>query len=118
MEAEIQYLDGRYGYVTATAYTPGQIVIRPDLTLAWFDGLEACAIGAFIQPQPLFPTVIILVESASATTFAAGAVVYWDNTAKKATATSAGNTRMGIAARAKTAGQLNVLVNCIQATNA
>ncbi len=108
---EILYSDGRYPFAAGAAYSPGDAVIRPCGTLAVLDGLESVASGALIQPAPLHPTKVGEVKTASATTFTAADVVYWDNTNKVATATASGNKRLGVAARAKTNGQLVTLVN-------
>lgn len=104
--------DGRYGFAAAGVAQPGDLIIRPDGTPAILEGLESVRAGDLITPQPLFPTVIVDFPSASGTTFAVGADVYWDSAAKLATATASGNSRVGKAVRAKSAGQLSVLVNC------
>lgn len=109
---EIKRTDGRYAFNAAAALAPGELVLRPDGTPAILDGLESVAVGQLIEPEPLVPTNIVDFDSASATVFAAGAVVYHDAAAKQAVTLATGNTRVGIAARAKSAGQLKVLVNC------
>lgn len=113
MQAEVKYADGRLPFVAGAAYVPGEVIARPDGTLAVHDGLVACDSGDLISPEPVLPTKIIEVDCGSSTTFSAGATVYWDDTNNVATATSSGNTKIGIAARAKTSGQLKVLVNCV-----
>lgn len=50
-----------------------------------------------------------LVKTA-AQTFAAGALVYWDNTAKSVTAVSTGNRRIGAATKAAAGGDANARV--------
>jgi hypothetical protein len=104
--------DGRYAYNAPAAYVPGQMFLRPDGSPAILDGLEAVVSGQLIEPQPLRPTLIMEVDSLSATTFAVGASVYLDVANQVANGTSSGNTLIGVAARAKTSGQLSVLVNC------
>lgn len=111
----IRRTDGRYSFNAAAAAAPGEVILRPDGTPSILDGLEAVAIGQLIEPQPLVPNIIAELDSLSATTFTVGATVYWDNTNKVANGTASGNTRVGIAARAKTSGQLSVLVNCTPA---
>lgn len=106
----ILHADGRFPYPAAAAYVPGDIMVRPDGSLAVLDGLEGVASGQLFSPTPL-KDKIVEVDSASGSTFSVGASVYWDASAKLATATSSGNTLMGKAIRAKTSGQLVVIVN-------
>lgn len=106
--------DGRYSFDATADYAPGDLIVRPDGTPAILDGVEEVASGDLIEPQPVFPTMIIEFDSASATTFAAGASVYVNTTSGLATATNT-DEYVGIAARAKTAGQTSVLVNCVPA---
>ncbi len=113
MQAEVKYADGRLPFVAGAAFSPGDVIVRPDGTLAVHDGLVACDSGDLISPEPVQPFKIIEVDCGSSTTFSVGATVYWDNSGKVATSTSSGNTKIGIAARAKTSGQLKVLVNCV-----
>ena len=102
--------DGRFAYNAGAAFNPGDVVIRPDGSLAVHDGLEAVASGARFSPNPLRGKIVEF-DSGSSTTFSAGADVYWDNSAKLAVTTSSGNTLIGKAIRAKTSGQLVVIVN-------
>lgn len=104
------YTDGRFPYNAGAAYNPGEILLRPDGSFAIHDGLEAVASGQRFTPNPLRGK-IVEVDSASGSTFAVGDTVYWDATNKVGTATSSGNTNMGKAIRAKTSGQLSVIVN-------
>ena len=106
----IRYPDGRIPFIAGAAYNPGDIMLRPDGSLAVLDGLEPTANGQLISPNPL-RNKIVEVDSLSASTFAVGDVVYWDAAAKVGTATASGNTNMGKAIRAKTSGQLSVFVN-------
>ena len=46
----------------------------------------------------------------TANTFAEGALVYWDNAAKNCTSTSAGNSKIGAAVKAKINGDTTVRV--------
>ncbi len=108
---DIKSTDGRYAYNAGANIVPGQLVVRPDNTPAIHDGLEPVASGQLFSPQPLVPTVIVEFDSASGTIFAAGATVYVNLVSQLATATGT-DQRVGIAARAKTAGQTKVLVNC------
>lgn len=55
-------------------------------------------------------SLIVEFDSASATTFAAGDIVYVNATSQLATTTNT-DIRVGKAARAKTSGQLKVMVN-------
>lgn len=106
----VLYRDGRFPYNAAADHNPGAILLRPDGSFAIHDGLEAVVSGQRFTPDPLRGK-IVEVDSASGSTFAVGDSVYWDATAKLGTATSSGNTLMGKAIRAKTSGQLSVIVN-------
>ncbi len=108
----IQRHDGRYNFNAGAAANPGDVIVRPCGTLAVLDGLEAIVSGQMISPAPLVETNIVEFDAPSASTWSAGALLYWDNAAKNITTTSAGNTFVGRACRAKTNGQLTNLVNC------
>ena len=111
----VERSDGRYSFIASVAANPGDVIVRPDNTLAVLDGLDSIKIGDCIMPSPLVPTNIIVFDAPSASTWAAAAVIYWDNVAKAITTTSAGNTRIGVATAAKTAGQLTAKINCTPA---
>lgn len=53
---------------------------------------------------------VVELTALSTDTTTVGAKVYWDNTNKRITTTSAGNTLVGVAMNAKTSGQLTCLV--------
>lgn len=108
----VQRHDGRYSFIAGAAANPGDVIVRPDGTLSILDGLESIASGQLISPEPLIPTNIVEFDAPSASTWSAGALIYWDNAAKVITTTSAGNTLVGRAIRAKTNGQLTNLINC------
>lgn len=103
--------DGDYSYVAGADFNPGDIVTRPDGTLAIVDGVEVVKSGQMFAPKPLKPCSIVRFDSGSSSTFAVGDTVYWDASGKVATATSSGNTNVGKAIRAKVSGQLFVEVN-------
>lgn len=111
----VERTDGRYRFTSAVNANPGDVIVRPDNTLAVLDGLDAVKIGDEIMPSPLIPTNIVWFDVPSASTWAAAAVLYWDNVAKAVTTTSAGNTRIGVATTAKTNGQTTHRVNCTPA---
>ncbi len=111
MPSYVRHTDGRYNFAAGAAANPGDVIVRPCGTLAILDGLEPIVSGQIISPNPCRNKVVEF-DCASATTFAAGATVYWDAAAKQITTTSAGNTLAGTAARAKTSGQLTAWVNC------
>jgi len=103
--------------VTATAgaaYNPGDVVINcvGDGRVGIVAGLEAVASG---DPVTFYVEGKYEVACASATTFSAGDLVYWDDSANTAK-TSAGVAGasdyklLGRAVKAKTSGQLVVLV--------
>jgi predicted RecA/RadA family phage recombinase len=53
---------------------------------------------------------VVKVDKTAGQTFAAGALVYWDNTAKSVTSVSTGNTRIGAATAAALAGDAQCVV--------
>lgn len=111
-KARITYLDGRYPYPAAAAATPGDIVLRPCGTYAIFDGLESCASGERISPQPLNPGLIGIFEKAvAANDLAAGAVVYMIPASGLITATSTDNVRLGTLTAAAGVGVTHASVN-------
>lgn len=112
MAAKILRTDGRFAFNAGADLVPGQVFLRPDGTPAILDGLDTVKSGELVSPQPLRQTNIIELDAASGDTFAAGASVYVVIATGLATATSSGNTLVGVAARAKTSGQLSVIVNC------
>ncbi len=69
----IRYADGRYPYAAGAAMEPGDVVVRPCGTLALFDGMYGAASGELVNPQPLVPTQIAEMKTASGTTWSAGA---------------------------------------------
>lgn len=115
LKGAIRLTDGRYTFAAAAAYEPGAVIIRPDGTLAIYDGLYGCAIGELISPCPLHNTMVGEFAAVSANTWAAGAVLYWDDVAKTVTTTVGANKRVGVSVAAKTAGQTTALVNLTQA---
>lgn len=115
MRGTIVYEDGRYPFAAGAAQQPGDVIIRPDGTLAIYDGLDGCASGDLISPQPLHPTLIGEFKAVSANTWSAGAILYWDATNKVLTTTASTNKRVGLAIAAKTSGQTSALVNLVPA---
>lgn len=94
----------------AAAYNPGNVVVNccGDGRTGIVAGLEAVASG---DPVTFYVTGQYEVSSASATTFSAGDLVYWDDTNNLAkTAGASGYVLLGRAVKAKTSGQLVVLV--------
>jgi hypothetical protein len=111
-KARITYLDGRYPYPAAGAHTPGDIVLRPCGTYAIFDGLESCASGERISPQPLNPSQIAIFQKSSASdNIAAGTVVYLIPSTRLITATSTDNVRLGRLTQAAGTGVTHASVN-------
>lgn len=53
---------------------------------------------------------VFKIDKTAAQTFAVGALVYWDNSAKSVTAVSTGNTRIGVAAVAAAGGDAQATV--------
>jgi predicted RecA/RadA family phage recombinase len=94
-------------WTTLAALTSGQILRHSDGRVVVVAGLKGFAIGETAEG---YAEGTFDVLSASATTFAAGAPVYWDETASLAIA--APNTYddlyLGVATEAKVAGQLSV----------
>ncbi|QDV22924.1 DUF2190 family protein [Aureliella helgolandensis] len=111
MEAKIIYPDGRYPFAATAAYEPGDIVVRPDGSLALYDGLEGCAIGDVISPDPTTAGAIVEWTAGSAATWAAGAKLYRDAGNKLAFTTASTNKPLGASCTAKTAGMVKILIN-------
>lgn len=115
MKATVVHTDGAYKVTAAAAQAPGDVIIRPDGTLAIFEGFQNVASGDEIQPTPIHPTLICEFRCTSGDTWAAGALLYWDDTLKVATATVGTNKRIGLSTSAKTSGQTTKLINCVPA---
>lgn len=97
----------------AAAYDPGEILQLPDGRAAVNIGQKAVAIG---DAYGLQTSGIFNIASASATTFSAGAEVYWDSSASVAVGASndldgSADFYLGYAVAAKTSGQLTVQVD-------
>lgn len=110
VEATVRYADGRYPYTAAAAVHVGEVISRPDGSLAIYDALQDAASGDLISPVPILPCTVIEVVAATVDTWSAGASIYWDATNNVLTTTSSGNTLIGKVPFAKTAGQLSALV--------
>jgi hypothetical protein len=111
-KAKVMYADGRYPYPAAGAHKPGDVVLRPDGTYAIFDGLEGCASGERIQPQPLKAGPTILFEKNSASdNLAASATVYLIPASGKITATPTNNVVAGKLVQAAGTGITHAHVN-------
>ncbi|EMI17782.1 hypothetical protein RMSM_05308 [Rhodopirellula maiorica SM1] len=91
----IRHIDGRYPFAAEAAYDPGDVLVRPDGSLALFDGMQSCAIGDRIDPLPLKAPMTVDVGKKTTDTFAKAANVYWDATNEEVTSTSTGNTLIG-----------------------
>jgi hypothetical protein len=108
---KIVHADGRFTYNAAAVHRPGDIVTRPDGTLAHFDGLEDCKIGQAISPCPLKPHMTGEGAKVSGDNIAAGADVYRRASDGLLTVTSSGNVLIGKAVAAAAAGTTLVHVN-------
>ena len=108
---DFQHLDGRFVYRATAVHLPGEVVTRPDGTLAVFDGMQGCVVGEAISPDPLDVGKTAIVLKVPANTFIAGADVFWNATAKQATSVATGNRRIGRAIEAYAAGTTEMHVN-------
>lgn len=113
MKALILYDNGDYPFEAPEDLSPGDLVARPDGTLAVFHGFDTAAAGDLINADPVAPGPVVEIEAASAAVSAVGTVYYWDATAKQATATEGANTRLGPLIRAKVAGETSVQINTV-----
>ena len=93
--------------VAGAALNSGDIVFDAQLRAGVITSQTPIASG---QPYQAQATGRYSVNAKTADTFAAGALVYWDATAKEATSTSAANSVMGRADAAKTNGQTSMIV--------
>lgn len=98
--------DGLEQYVATAALVSGQIVILPTGQTGIVAGLSPVAIG---DVYAAYTEGIFDVASATGTTFAQGARVYWDDTNNVAVGTATA-IPLGIAAAAKASGPLTVSV--------
>ena len=73
------------GVVTGTPYKIGQLIVVAAASVAQTLPFEGATRGVFTLPK------------ATGQTWSEGALVYWDNSAKKFTTTSGGNTLAGCA---------------------
>lgn len=111
-KAKIEHPDGRFRYAAAAAHKPGDVVTRPDGTYAIFDGLEGCASGEMIQPQPIVPgPTVIMEKSVASDNIAANTVLYVIPATGKVTATSTENVRVGKSIAAAGVGVTTVHIN-------
>ena len=54
-EAKIEHEDGAYSYAADADYKPGEVLVRPDGSLAILDGLNDVKTGQWFTPRPLQP---------------------------------------------------------------
>jgi hypothetical protein len=111
LEATVRYEDGRFPYDAAAEIVPGEVVARPDGSLAVYDGLDKAVSGDPINPAPLQPAPIIEVVADTADTWSAGTDLYWDATANDVTTTATNNVWLGRSVTDKTAGMVSILIN-------
>lgn len=86
------------GVVSGTAYKIGQLLVVAAITADAAAAFEGKTTGVFTLPK------------ATAQAFAEGALVYWDNTAKKITTTALGNLLVGVAVAAALAADTTGLI--------
>jgi predicted RecA/RadA family phage recombinase len=95
-----------YNIAAPSALVSGDVISYAGKA-AVYTGLKGAASGDLVavttEGQFSFP-------SASATTFAVGAAVYWDISEEEATAAASGDFLLGFAVLAKVDGQTSVLV--------
>jgi predicted RecA/RadA family phage recombinase len=109
LHGTIRYADGRIPFAAPAAVKPGEVVARPDGILVIVDGFQDFASGDLIDGDPLSPCKIAELAAASGSTWSAGAAIYWNATAKLLTTTDT-HVPLGVATKAKTAGQVTGLV--------
>lgn len=98
-------LDGREEFTAAAAGRNGDIVFTGSGKAGIVCEPSTYVIG---QRVAISTDALVLVDSAAATTFAAGATVQWNAGTKLAV--TAGGTNMGKAEKAKVANETSVLV--------
>jgi predicted RecA/RadA family phage recombinase len=108
MEAQLIIDTGAVRWVATAAHTGGQIVAVPDGRTGVMKGLKASAIGDTVEA---YTANLFEVASASGTTFAVGAPVYFDETTRLAVAVVGSNLYLGPAVKAKVSGELVVLID-------
>lgn len=105
---DLKGIEGREELVAPALGPQADLVFTPDGRAA-----ISCKPGPFAANEsiPVSTDCLVLLDSASATTFAVGAEVGWNSTTKLAVAAATvGSRACGRAYRAKTSGQLSVLV--------
>jgi hypothetical protein len=110
---KVVYPDGRFPFTSPAIREPGDVIVRPDGSLAILDGFENCAVGEVIAPEPILASKVLEMNAASADTWAAGTPLFWNATALQVTPTRGANRLVGTAVAAKTSGQTVALVNAV-----
>jgi predicted RecA/RadA family phage recombinase len=97
--------------VRAVAPSGGVTVDVPVLIGAALFGvpLETAAEGATFELQTMAEAEL----PKDTSTFAVGALVYWDNTAKALTSTATSNRKVGVATQAAATGDAKVWINLL-----
>lgn len=117
VKAKVVYECGNFPFAAVAAYSPGDVIQRPDGSLAVLQGLEGCAIGERIMPDPIRESKIVEFPAASGDTWSAGQKLYWDATAQTVVTVQGANKYVGLSVAAKTSGQLVSLVNVVDVDN-
>jgi predicted RecA/RadA family phage recombinase len=99
------YPDGRYPQVAAAVLNPGDVVLRPDGSLGVVDGFDRIQIGQTFSAEPVRRCTVWEFRVASADTWAAGALLYWNNSTRVVTTSASGTILLGNSVAAKTSGQ-------------
>lgn len=107
LQARLLKEHGTIDFTAGAALVAGQ-VLQVAGRAGVVTGLKGFASGekASVQVEGQFE-----VASASGTTFAAGVLADWDDTAKLAVATTTGDFNLGRVSRAKVSGELTVLID-------
>lgn len=104
---DLQGMGNHEEFVCTAITRPGDLVQTTDGLIGYVMGVRDYAIG---ETVPVVTDAIVDVDSASATTFAVGATVYYNLTTKLAVASGATQPGLGAAVIAKTNGQTKVRV--------
>ena len=105
-EAKIEHDDGAYSYAADADYKPGEVLVRPDGSLAILDGLNDVKTGQWFTPRPLQPEPTGLWKvDPTGPTWAAGTEVFFNTTTNFLTNASAGAVKVGRSIDAMVAGK-------------
>lgn len=110
-KARVQYDFGRYPFAASGTLEPGDLVVRPDGSLAVYDNMENAVSGDLVEAEPIDFGKIIEADATSAETWAAGDDIFWNASTKKMSNVAGAGKRVGKAVAIKASGVTKGRVN-------